>query len=137
MGAATFAGSAATLISAAATVVTVFIRNRSRERRLAIERAPEGDRARIIAGLVPMFDIKSAGLTQDQQFQLALQQLASRDSQMSRTLRWGAFATVILAATTIALAYSEVQSVKQIVVGPDPSATVIHGDGNQVIEGSK
>jgi hypothetical protein len=128
----TIAGAVATVVSAAATTATVYIRNRSRERRLAIEKASPKDRARIVSEVVPMFDIKAGGLTQDQQFQVAIQQLSSRDRQMSLRFRLAAFATTVFAAATVTLAYSQTRRVTQTLQGENSSGVVIEGNGNQV-----
>jgi hypothetical protein len=137
-------GIAATLISAVAAGITLYLRGRTRERLSAIQQSSREDRARIVADVVPMFGIDTTALTKEQRYDLAVQQL--RDKHTHRTHQFLALlvAMGLSAVCTVALAWREDRTpmppaeIHQTVHGSNATTIVIDGSHNttKVVRGT-
>jgi hypothetical protein len=100
----TWIGVAAAAISGIVSVATIYLRARTKERLAAIDRGtPEA--ARVVADAVTSFQLNTAGLTGPQTLALARQEIASRDRKNARLMFIFLAVTVVLAITTVVLAY--------------------------------
>lgn len=125
-------GATATLISAVSAGVALFLRGRTRERLAAIQGASEGDRARLVADALPLFDVPTEGLTKEQRYNLVVQQLQDRDRHRSRQSFVAVFAMTLLAVCTIVLSLrdrgaGESHDTIQFNDSPHSTAVDIHG----------
>jgi hypothetical protein len=100
-------GAAAALISAAGAFAQLFVARRSDDRKKAFERAAPEDIPRMLAEVVPEFDIDVRALSAEQQYALALQQLLRREREQRRKgiiflILAGILGLVTLVATLVA-----------------------------------
>jgi hypothetical protein len=99
----TWIGVAASAVSGVATVVTVFLRSRTKEKLAAIDKGtPEA--AQIVANAIASFQLNTGNLTKEQTFVLARDEIASRDKRHARVFYISLALAIVLLLTTVALA---------------------------------
>lgn len=99
----TWVGVAASAVSGAVACTTLYFRTRAKLKLAAIDRGtPEA--ARVVADAVTSFRIEVTGLTTEQRFQLARDEISARDRRHARWLWVSLAGTVVLALATVFVA---------------------------------
>jgi predicted DNA-binding protein len=128
---------AAGLVSAVATVVTLYLRSRTKERLKAMENATGETKAKLAADAIAMFDISTSGLSTEQQYRLAVKQLEDRSKQRQRQFIAFLFVTSLLAATAVVFAVIEGKPGSTVIQQSGPGGINVNGsEGATVKTGS-
>ncbi|HYQ43487.1 MAG TPA: hypothetical protein VER11_16010 [Polyangiaceae bacterium] len=98
----TWVGVAASAVSGVVTIVTLYLRSRTKAALAAIQSGtPEA--ARIVSDAVTSVAIDTKGLTKEQLFELARQEIQSRDRRNARRVWAALLFTVVCSVTTVLL----------------------------------
>jgi hypothetical protein len=98
----TWVGVAASGVSGVVTIVTLYLRSRTKTQLAAIQ-SGTADAARVVADAVTSFQIETTGLTKEQRFELARQEIENRDRRNARGVWASLLFTLVCAGTTVML----------------------------------
>lgn len=85
-----------TLIAFITACAALLAKNSSAKKERLIKSAPESERGPLVMAAMEFFHVNTGGLTKEQQYSIAIQQIGNRRDRFNKVLIFSAFCLVVL-----------------------------------------